>query len=63
MVGGYLLVLRLPPPLKLVSMIIDEILSKVAIKHQKSNQISQINQGNPEFSELENDTLDQTELN
>jgi hypothetical protein len=33
MVGGSL---RLPPPLKLVAMIIAEILLKVALKHQKS---------------------------
>jgi hypothetical protein len=36
MVGGSLRVLRLPPPLKLVAMIIAEILLKVALKHQKS---------------------------
>ena len=35
MVGGSL---RLPPPLKLVAMTIAEILLKVALKHQKSNQ-------------------------
>jgi hypothetical protein len=40
MVGGSLRVLRLSPPLKLVAMIyiVAEILLKVALKHQKSNQ-------------------------
>jgi hypothetical protein len=39
MVGGSLRVLQLLPPLKLVAMIIiAEILLKVALKHQKSNQ-------------------------
>ena len=39
MVGGSLRVLRPLPPLKLVAMIIAEILLKVALIHQKSNQI------------------------
>jgi hypothetical protein len=41
MVGGSLRVLWLSPPLKLVAMIynVAEILLKVALKHQKSNQI------------------------
>jgi hypothetical protein len=34
--------LWLPPPLKLVAMTIAEILLKVALKHQKSNQSNQI---------------------
>jgi hypothetical protein len=38
MIGGSLRVLWLPPPLKLVD--IAEILFKVALKHQKSNQIN-----------------------
>jgi hypothetical protein len=39
MVGGSL---QLPPPLKLVAMTIAEILLKVALKHQKSNQSNQV---------------------
>jgi hypothetical protein len=39
MVGGFLRILRLLPKLKLVRHDIAEILLKVALKHQKSNQI------------------------
>ena len=39
MVGGSL---QLPPPLKLVAMTIADILLKVALKHQISNQSNQI---------------------
>ena len=39
MVGGSL---QLPPPLTLVAMTIAEILLKVALEHQKSNQSNQV---------------------
>ena len=42
MVAGFLRVLRLPPPLKLVANNIAEILLKVALKHQKSKSLKQL---------------------